>query len=210
MWFEYNIRKKLISYLTNNVSLPFSNYQNGDVLRRRNIWECHLIQYISIVFDEAKGRGSVAVMALVRHPCAPSATPFPTAQPLRKSLHSILCFPTSFPSLYQPLRLRARTRTRLFHLSASAQTLEPPPPPLSSETGEEEESSRARLVAQNIPWTCTAQDIRALFQKHGTVLDVEVLRFSTFKLVPPLLFFSLPLPPVSDLGSGIVLFSCVC
>lgn len=38
----------------------------------------------------------------------------------------------------------------------------------------EEEASKNRLIAQNVPWTCTSQDIRALFEKHGTVLDVEL------------------------------------
>lgn len=33
---------------------------------------------------------------------------------------------------------------------------------------------RRRLYVQNIPWTCTVEDIRALFEKHGTVIDVEV------------------------------------
>lgn len=39
---------------------------------------------------------------------------------------------------------------------------------------EEEEYSKTRLIAQNVPWTSTHEDIRALFEKHGTVLDVEV------------------------------------
>ncbi|KAL9450014.1 hypothetical protein AB3S75_011867 [Citrus x aurantiifolia] len=38
----------------------------------------------------------------------------------------------------------------------------------------EEEYSKTRLVAQNVPWTSTHEDIRALFEQHGTVLDVEL------------------------------------
>ncbi|WCJ24783.1 RNA-binding (RRM/RBD/RNP motifs) family protein [Euphorbia peplus] len=38
----------------------------------------------------------------------------------------------------------------------------------------EQEFSRTKLLAQNVPWTCTPEDIRALFQKFGTVLDVEL------------------------------------
>uniref|UniRef100_A0A7N0UK00 RRM domain-containing protein n=1 Tax=Kalanchoe fedtschenkoi TaxID=63787 RepID=A0A7N0UK00_KALFE len=32
----------------------------------------------------------------------------------------------------------------------------------------------SRLIAQNVPWSCTADDVRALFEKHGTVVDVEL------------------------------------
>lgn len=37
-----------------------------------------------------------------------------------------------------------------------------------------EEFSRTRLLAQNVPWTSTPEDIRSLFERHGRVLDVEV------------------------------------
>lgn len=40
---------------------------------------------------------------------------------------------------------------------------------------EKEERQKDRLVAQNVPWDCTLDDIRALFEKHGTVVDIEVL-----------------------------------
>ena len=33
------------------------------------------------------------------------------------------------------------------------------------------------MLASNIPWSCTPEDIRALFEKFGTVVDVEVLFF---------------------------------
>ena len=44
-----------------------------------------------------------------------------------------------------------------------------------STEAETEEISRTRLLAQNVPWTSTPEDIRSLFEKHGKVLDVEVL-----------------------------------
>ncbi|CAO2834304.1 unnamed protein product [Amaranthus hypochondriacus] len=44
----------------------------------------------------------------------------------------------------------------------------------SESTQVEQEFSRTRLIAQNVPWSSTADDIRALFQNHGTVLDVEL------------------------------------
>ena len=39
---------------------------------------------------------------------------------------------------------------------------------------EEKVEPRTRLVAQNIPWDYTADDMRALFEKHGSVVGVEV------------------------------------
>ncbi|XP_030949893.1 28 kDa ribonucleoprotein, chloroplastic [Quercus lobata] len=50
------------------------------------------------------------------------------------------------------------------NVSTETQVLEP----------ETEEFSRDRLIAQNVPWSCTAEDVRTLFEKHGTVLDVEL------------------------------------
>jgi len=44
----------------------------------------------------------------------------------------------------------------------------------------EEEFSRTRLLAQNVPWTSTPEDIRSLFEKHGKVLQVEVCFFPLF------------------------------
>lgn len=38
---------------------------------------------------------------------------------------------------------------------------------------ETEEFSRTRLLAQNVPWTSTPEDIRSLFEKHGKVVEVE-------------------------------------
>ncbi|XP_074272739.1 28 kDa ribonucleoprotein, chloroplastic-like [Silene latifolia] len=35
-------------------------------------------------------------------------------------------------------------------------------------------SSTTRLLAQNVPWSSTADDMRALFQQFGTVVDVEL------------------------------------
>lgn len=120
-------------------------------------------------------------MALLRHLCFPSTTSFLTAQPLQKPLHSILSFSSSFSPLSHALPLRTTGRINLFHISASAQTQSPPPASPSTavtvdtpQNDEEEEFSRTRLIAQNIPWTCTAQDIRSLFEKYGTVLDVEL------------------------------------
>lgn len=41
----------------------------------------------------------------------------------------------------------------------------------------EEEISKTRLIAQNVPWTSTPEDIRSLFENYGSVIDIEVLIF---------------------------------
>ncbi|KAM7252917.1 hypothetical protein ACFE04_025535 [Oxalis oulophora] len=46
------------------------------------------------------------------------------------------------------------------------------------EKEDEEEFSTTRLIAQNVPWNSTAEDVRSLFQNHGTVLDVELSMYS--------------------------------
>ncbi|KAL5777280.1 hypothetical protein ACOSP7_010206 [Xanthoceras sorbifolium] len=65
----------------------------------------------------------------------------------------------------------------IFHVSAT--TKNPVVDSLNSSTEtvvteQNEEFSKDRLIAQNVPWASTAEDIRALFEKHGTVLDVEL------------------------------------
>ncbi|KAK3121993.1 hypothetical protein QOZ80_8BG0663730 [Eleusine coracana subsp. coracana] len=62
--------------------------------------------------------------------------------------------------------------------AASASVTAAPAP--EAETGEPV-GPRTRLVAQNIPWDCTADDMRALFEKHGTVVDVELSMYNSSK-----------------------------
>ncbi|KAL6504255.1 hypothetical protein OROGR_026178 [Orobanche gracilis] len=38
---------------------------------------------------------------------------------------------------------------------------------------EEDEVPKTKLVVQNVPWTCTVDDIRRIFQKFGTIVDIE-------------------------------------
>lgn len=38
--------------------------------------------------------------------------------------------------------------------------------------------ARRRLIAQNVPWTCTAEDIKSLFERHGTVVDTELSMYN--------------------------------
>ncbi|XP_057424884.1 28 kDa ribonucleoprotein, chloroplastic [Lotus japonicus] len=41
-----------------------------------------------------------------------------------------------------------------------------------------EEFSTTRLVAQNVPWTSTPEDVRSLFERYGTVLEVELSMYN--------------------------------
>jgi RNA recognition motif-containing protein len=52
---------------------------------------------------------------------------------------------------------------------------------------------RTRLIAQNIPWDCTADDMRALFEKHGSVVNVDasMKKEQIFPSLNPQRFFSL-------------------
>lgn len=40
-----------------------------------------------------------------------------------------------------------------------------------------ETERRTRLIAQNVPWTSTLDEVRGLFERYGTVADVEVWQF---------------------------------
>ncbi|XP_062191787.1 33 kDa ribonucleoprotein, chloroplastic-like [Phragmites australis] len=53
--------------------------------------------------------------------------------------------------------------------------------PAPAAEAEEPAGPRTRLVAQNIPWDCTANDMRALFEKHGSVIDVELSMYNSSK-----------------------------
>ncbi|GAV83249.1 RRM_1 domain-containing protein/RRM_6 domain-containing protein [Cephalotus follicularis] len=75
----------------------------------------------------------------------------------KRTSHSLLYFSTSTTTTTQDPLLNISTKT-----------------PEIQEEGEEEELSKTRLLAKNVPWTCTIEDIRALFEKHGTVQDVEL------------------------------------
>ncbi|WOL19954.1 hypothetical protein Cni_G28756 [Canna indica] len=48
-----------------------------------------------------------------------------------------------------------------------------------AEIAESSVAAQTRLIAQNIPWTCTANDIRTLFAKHGNVVDVELSMYNS-------------------------------
>ncbi|CAJ1974070.1 unnamed protein product [Sphenostylis stenocarpa] len=105
-------------------------------------------------------------MALLRVVCLSSSNQFST-QP-HSSLSQSINFPNR-PSFHLPrLSLTTTKQTPNFTLtcvSTSQQQTEPVT---------EEEFSSTRLLAQNVPWTSTPEDIRSLFEKHGKVLEVEL------------------------------------
>ncbi|KAF8411409.1 hypothetical protein HHK36_003958 [Tetracentron sinense] len=105
---------------------------------------------------------------------------------IKFSLSSLVCStsPISHVSDIRPSRTR-RTNLLFFnfssatqhHCTSSSSSITIESPGLESES----ESSRTRLIAQNIPWTCTPEDIRTLFEKYGTVSDVELSMHNKIK-----------------------------
>ncbi|KAK6938117.1 RNA recognition motif domain [Dillenia turbinata] len=133
-------------------------------------------------------------MASLRFPSFPSTTtlyitnPKPLSFQPQTHFSSLSIFPSASLSSLSLSILRMPTSQFLFHCTPVSSST-----PLTVETKEEEkdevdesesgeeaeeEFSRTRLLAQNIPWTSTPDDIRALFQKYGTVIDVELSMYN--------------------------------
>lgn len=89
-----------------------------------------------------------------------------------KNVSSTCFLPLSSPLTYT-LPLKA-SRFSSFVLRFSATTQDPVLKVEEQQEEEKGEFSNTRLIAQNVPYTCTAEDIRSLFEKHGKVLDVEL------------------------------------
>lgn len=140
-------------------------------------------------------------MALLRLLCSPSLFPsstttqLPTLFPLHNhSTTPTLLFPsaislhTPFLSPLNPIKPQ-RTYLYISNCSSSAETPEAQNYPEESapeaqndpEEQSEDESSKRRVLAQNTPWTYTANDLRPLFEKYGTVEDIEVAMYSKTK-----------------------------
>lgn len=130
------------------------------------------------------------LMALLRFPHSISTTHFPSEKHLSSTplpnIPSIynLSFSWSVPSLslaYKHSLFFKTKGVKSFILRFSSTAQEQALDSVSAQSKESEpvseELPRNRLIAQNIPWDCTVEDIRALFEKHGTVLDVEVFFF---------------------------------
>ena len=78
-----------------------------------------------------------------------------------------------FPTRHISFAACSRGHRAAFTFAARA-AASAPAAPAPEAVAEEKVEPRTRLVAQNIPWDCTADDMRALFEKHGSVVGVEV------------------------------------
>ncbi|MED6158111.1 hypothetical protein PIB30_029679 [Stylosanthes scabra] len=121
-------------------------------------------------------------MALLRSLCVPSTTHLSThnhsfASSLNIHIHSInplSSFQLSIPHHSPTLLTTKQNPNFTLRFSQQAQT----------ETEAEaapQEVSETRLLAQNVPWTSTPEDIRSLFERYGKVLQVELSMYSKTK-----------------------------
>ncbi|XP_028052119.1 33 kDa ribonucleoprotein, chloroplastic isoform X3 [Camellia sinensis] len=117
----------------------------------------------------------------------------PTLFPHLSSLS--LSYSSSLSPLSHTLSIKThKPNNFLFIASSSTQpqaTIDTPEVEEDSEVGVEQqvaeeeefdEASQTRVLAQNVPWASTADDIRALFEKFGTVVDVEEFEGRSLKL----------------------------
>ncbi|KAK1405550.1 28 kDa ribonucleoprotein, chloroplastic [Heracleum sosnowskyi] len=106
------------------------------------------------------------------------------------STQKIFFYPTNFITFPSSLSFNSlsyitpnaplfKTHKSLFLSQAAVET------PISNEAEieedeeeEEDEESRTRVCAQNVPWDCSASDIRPLFEKFGTVVSVELSMYN--------------------------------
>ncbi|KAJ9567741.1 hypothetical protein OSB04_003707 [Centaurea solstitialis] len=126
-------------------------------------------------------------MALLRFLYLPSS---PSIFPNQHQFFQPIFNPNPSSSYLQSLSLSASLPNRfikthhrrpnflLFRTQSAIEAPQVENSPDTEEVVEEDEGSRTRLLAQNVPWTCTADDIRPLFEKHGTVVDIEVSMYS--------------------------------
>ncbi|CAK9325579.1 unnamed protein product [Citrullus colocynthis] len=138
-------------------------------------------------------------MALVRLPCsssssflrskqhhlvflAPLSCPQNSSYPINGDFN--LSISRSSPSLlstsisHNPLiSIRAKKASKFIFQFASTSQDEA----VASSPSDTEEFSRTRLLAQNVPWNSTPEDIRSLFEKYGTVLDVELSMYNKIR-----------------------------
>ncbi|KAG9160055.1 hypothetical protein Leryth_005797 [Lithospermum erythrorhizon] len=114
-------------------------------------------------------------MALLRLLPPPSTTTNhhqpPLFTPLHKPPHHIIS-----PNNYFSLSLSCtpkKSNLFVFHVATSLQETTK-----HEEVEEGEEFSDTRLLAQNVPWNCTVDDLRPLFEKFGTVVDIELSMYN--------------------------------
>ncbi|EFH48619.1 hypothetical protein ARALYDRAFT_489706 [Arabidopsis lyrata subsp. lyrata] len=85
---------------------------------------------------------------------------------------SSLCLLNHYSTFPDSIPAKSRNFTTYFSTTTQDPVLESS----SSSATEvvEEEISKTRLIAQNVPWTSTPEDIRSLFEKYGNVIDIEM------------------------------------
>lgn len=132
-------------------------------------------------------------MALLRLLSSPSQLHFSTTQfssssssPALFPLHHQSIIPILSPSTVSlhisslsPL-LPIKPQKPYLYISHCSSLAHTPELQQDQEEQSEDESSRTRILAQNAPWTSTADDLRPLFEKYGTVMDIEVCTFKIF------------------------------
>ncbi|XP_068641137.1 RNA-binding protein CP33, chloroplastic [Aristolochia californica] len=87
----------------------------------------------------------------------------------RPEVHLLSC-----PSISRTL-----CRSSIFVVSSSVPTSSPTVEALVDAA--DSTPDRTRLIAQNIPWTCTSDDIQSLFEQYGTVVDVELSMYNKIR-----------------------------
>ncbi|CAM8946402.1 unnamed protein product [Rhodiola kirilowii] len=113
-------------------------------------------------------------MALLQSLCFTTTTPFqslshrPSSTSLSISSLSLSTISISKPHSVKPSKLQSFHCFCSTSASSSVAELEP------VKEEEVEATGGSRLIAQNVPWSCTAEDVKALFEKYGTVVDVEL------------------------------------
>ncbi|KAG1342317.1 29 kDa ribonucleoprotein B, chloroplastic [Cocos nucifera] len=110
----------------------------------------------------------------------PSSLQPHVSPPLSKPSQTQTLFPFTVPQIPST---QSSTRgiiflERPFSPIAALSTSSPTATAAAEESTEIPREAQKRLIAQNIPWTCTAEDIRKLFKQHGTVTDVELAMYN--------------------------------
>lgn len=143
-----------------------------------------VVRYIRIVLMDVNYMvGGIFSLPLVRLllPSLPACQP-PLRHPEHSSpppRHGHVSFSVSAAA-----RSSSCSRAAGFAACAASASVAPAPVPAEAETEAAEEEPvgpRTRLIAMNIPWDYTPDDMRALFEKQGSVVSVELSMYSSKK-----------------------------
>ncbi|KAM3242205.1 hypothetical protein ACQJBY_054721 [Aegilops geniculata] len=88
----------------------------------------------------------------------------------------------SHVSFAAPAAARSAGNRLAFAVCAASASVAPTPAETQADAEDEQPvGPKTRLIAMNIPWNFTPDDIRVLFEKQGTVVDVELSMHSSKK-----------------------------